>query len=159
MRYLVISVTLIIYLVGCSTSQKNGNNESEVLIESEEFIDSTKLIATLKRLDYSRYTEGNLVDKRSEENIDPKDSVYQKYPNPFSPPLSLPVYFENIKADTLKVYFCNYYESSCVKIEDRYFEEGAYRLKFQKLDFKKGYYTINIYGSDGFLAKRVIIVH
>ena len=159
MRYLFITVTLLINLVGCSTSHRNGKEETEFLIESEDIIDSTKVIATLKRLDYSRYTEGNLVDKRSEKNIDPNDSVYQKYPYPFSPPTSLPVYFENFKADTLKVYFCNYYESSCVKIEDRYFEEGAYRLKFQKLDFKKGYYTINIYGSDGFLAKRVIIIH
>ena len=86
MRYLFITVTLLINLVGCSTSHRNGKEETEFLIESEDIIDSTKVIATLKRLDYSRYTEGNLVDKRSEKNIDPNDSVYQKYPWAVSDP-------------------------------------------------------------------------
>ena len=136
---LLISSTLIL---GCSSSPQLPTYETVSYYAPAEYfeqiIDSTNIVASVQSIDYPWNTDGHLVDLQRKYEI----------ALPFISPFSINLSFENIKPDTLSIYFCLINDGNCVKVAEKYFDGGWYSLGFQKLNVDAGRYEIKIIGKD-----------
>jgi hypothetical protein len=141
-KYLCLLVSSI-FIWGCSSSKKLPAYEDFYYNEPPEYyeqtIDSTNIVASIQSIDYPWNTEGHLVNLQR----------YYEARLPFISPFSINLSFEDIKPDTLRIYFCLINDGKCVKIAEQYFNGGLYSVGFQKLNVEAGWYTIKIISSDG----------
>jgi hypothetical protein len=140
-KYLFLLVGSIMFW-GCSSSDKLPAIIEYSYYEPPEYyeqiIDSTNIVASVQSIDYPWNTEGHLVDLQRKYEIR----------LPFISPFSINLSFDNIKPDTLSIYFCLINDGKCVKVAEKYFDGGWYSLGFQKLNVDAGWYEIKIIGQD-----------
>jgi len=157
MRYSQSFLFSVLFLGGCTASTPEKADTRPPMLNDRfvitDEIDTQAVLAAVKPIGYIWNREGQLRDRITEwydtMRFDPN------YPNPFSPSTTIQLSVQ--RNDSVRVYFCNTQETSCALVVSDFLIAGTYRLGFQRLDVRPGFYVIRLTNSDTTVSRKYFV--